>query len=168
VDTLTDTVPDAIEQDAESEAKEMIDRLITDIESEIDTDATGRVGETPVSGDSGEDSPTLSESYTVEIVQDGSVIETFEDSVQSDLIASVVDYLIQDYDLISTIQPLPYIPAEKRAIINDEPTYNDSQMKQPRELEGGYYLEVNLSWGQKKREMERLADACDVEVAIGE
>jgi hypothetical protein len=168
VDTLTDTLPDAIEQDAESEAKEMIDRLITDIESEIDTDATGRMGETPVSGGSGEDSPTLSESYTVEIVQDGRVIETFEDSIQSDLIASVVDYLIQTHDLISAIEPLPYIPAKKRAIINDEPTYNDRQMKQPRELEEGYYLEVNLSWGQKKREMERLADACGLEITIGE
>jgi hypothetical protein len=81
---------------------------------------------------------------------------------------SAVDHLIQDYDLIPAIQPLPYIPAKKRAIINDEPTYNDRQMKQPRELEEEYYLEVNLSWGQKKREMERLADACGLEVVIGE
>jgi hypothetical protein len=41
-------------------------------------------------------------------------------------------------------------------------------MKQPRELEEGYYLEVNLSWSQKKREMERLAGACGLEVTIGE
>jgi hypothetical protein len=167
-DTLTNSVPDAIEAEAESEAKEMIDRLITDIESEIDTDATGQVGETPVSGGTGEESPTLSDSYSVEIVQGGNVIETFEDSVQSDLMASVVNYLVENYDLISAIEPLPYIPAKKRAIINDEPTYNDRQMKQPRELEEGYYLEVNLSWGQKKREMERLADGCGLEINIEE
>jgi hypothetical protein len=41
-------------------------------------------------------------------------------------------------------------------------------MAQPRELGEGYYLEVNLSWGQKKREMERLADACGLEVTIRE
>ena len=168
VDTLTDTLPDAIEQDAESEAKEMIDRLIADIESEIDTDPTVQVGETPVSGGSGEDSTTLSESYTVEIVQDGNVIETFEDSVQSELIASVVAYFIQDHGLISAVQPLPYIPAEKRAIIHDAPSYNGREMAQPRELDEGYYLEVNLSWGQKKREMKRLSDICGVEVAIEE
>jgi hypothetical protein len=168
VDTLTESISDAVEPEAKSQAKEMIDRLITDIESEIDTDATGQVGEAPVSGGSGEDSPTFSESYTVEIVQDGNIIETFEDSVQSDLIASVFDYLIQDYDIIPAVQPLPYIPAEKRAIIHNTPTYNGTEMAQPRELGEGYYLEVNLSWGQKKREMERLADACGLEVTIGE
>ena len=160
-DLLTDTVSDAIESEAQTQAKEMIDRLVTDIESEVE-------GETPVSGGSGEDSPTLSESYTVDIFRDGNVTETFEDSVQSDLIASVVNYLVESHDLISAIEPLPYIPAKKRAIINDEPTYNDRQVKQPRELVEGYYLEVNLSWGQKKQEMERLADACGLEVTIGE
>lgn len=126
------------------------------------------MGETPVSGGTGEESPTLSDSYSVEIVQGGNVIETFEDSVQSDLMASVVNYLVENYDLISAIEPLPYIPAKKRAIINDEPTYNDRQMKQPRELEQGYYLEVNLSWDQKQREIERLADACGLETIIEE
>ena len=168
VDTLTESISDTVEPEAKSQAKEMIDRLITDIEAEIDTDATGQVGETPVSGGTGEESPTLSDSYSVEIVQGGNVIETFEDSVQSDLMASVVNYLVENYDLIDAVQPLPYIPAEKRAIINDSPAYNDTEMAQPRELEEEYYLEVNLSWGQKKREMERLADACGLEVTIGE
>jgi len=149
VDLLTDTVSDAVESEAQTQAKEMIDRLVTDIESEIDTD-----------------SPL--ETYSVEIIQDKNTIETFDNSIQSDLMASIVNYLIQNHDLISAIEPLPYIPAKKRAIINDEPTYNDRQMKQPRELEEGYYLEVNLSWGQKKREMERLADACGLEITIGE
>jgi hypothetical protein len=168
VDTLTESISDTVEPEAKSQAKEMIDRLITDIEAEIDTDATGQVGETPVSGGTGEESPTLSDSYSVEIVQDSNVIETFEDSVQSDLMASVVNYLVENYDLIDAVQPLPYIPAEKRAIINDSPAYNDTEMAQPRELEEGYYLEVNLSWGQKKREMERLADGCGLEINIEE
>jgi hypothetical protein len=102
----------------------------------------------------------------VEIIQNESVIETFEQSVQSDLIASIVDHLIQNHDLIPVIQPLPYIPAEKRAIIHDKPTYNGTKMAQSRELEEGYYLEVNLSWDQKQREIERLADACGLEVII--
>jgi Mg2+ and Co2+ transporter CorA len=168
VDTLTESISDAVEPEAKSQAKEMIDRLIADIESEIDTDAVSQAGGTPVSGGSTEDSPTLSGSYSVEIVQNGDVIETFEDSVQSDLIASVVGHLIQNYELISAVQPLPYIPAEKRAIIHDTPTYNGTEMAQPRELEEGYYLEVNLSWSQKKREIERLAEACGVEVIIEE
>ena len=137
VDTLTDSISDAVEPEAKSQAKEMIDRLITDIESEIDTEETGQVGETPVSGDSEEDSPTLSESYTIEIVQDGNVIETFEDSVQSDLIASVFDYLIQNHNIIPAIQPLPCVPTGKRAIIHNAPTYNGTEIAQSRELEEG-------------------------------
>jgi predicted type IV restriction endonuclease len=48
-DTLTDSVPDAIEPEAELQAKEMIDRLIADIESEVDTDATSNLDERSVS-----------------------------------------------------------------------------------------------------------------------
>jgi len=144
----------------------MIDRFVNDIESEIHIDTVGKLGETPTSDDSGGDLPSISDSYMVVIAQDGSVIETLEDSTQSDLVASVVNYLIQNHDLINAIQPLPYILDKKRAVINDEPTYNDRQMKQPRELKEGCYLEVNLSWGQKKRGMERLADASGVGVTI--
>jgi hypothetical protein len=166
VDTLTESISDAVEPEARSQAKEMIDRLITDIESEIDTDTAGQVGETPASGGSTEDSPTLSDSYSVEISQEGNVIETFEDTVQSGLMLSVVDYLVQTHDLISAIQPLPYIPGKKRAIINDSPTYNEREMAQPQELAQGYYLEVNLSWEQKKREIQRLAQACGLEATV--
>lgn len=167
VDTLTESVSNAIESDAESQAKEMIDRLITDIESEIDTDA-GQAdgGGRQTSSTSSEDPPTTSASYSVEITQDEHVVETFEDSVQSDLLASVVNYLIQTHSLILAIEPLPYIPGKKRAIVNDEPTYNGEEMAQPRELEQGHYLEVNLSWGQKQREIQRLVKTCDLEATI--
>jgi hypothetical protein len=167
VDTLTESVSDAIESDAESQAKEMIDRLITDIELEIDTDAS-QIDGSHSAPESDEDPPTTPASYFVELTQAEQVVETFEDSIQSDLLASVVNYLIQSQNLMSAIEPLPYIPGKKRAIINDEPTYNGEEMAQPRELGQEYYLEVNLSWGQKKREMERLADACGVEVDIEE
>jgi hypothetical protein len=39
-------------------------------------------------------------------------------------------------------------------------------MAQPRELKQGYYLEVNLSWGQKQREIQRLVKACDLEATV--
>jgi hypothetical protein len=41
-------------------------------------------------------------------------------------------------------------------------------MKKARELEQGYYLELNLSWDQKQREMERMAETCGVEVSTQE
>lgn len=39
-------------------------------------------------------------------------------------------------------------------------------MAQPRELEQGYYLEVNLSWGQKQREIQRMAEACGLKANV--
>ena len=60
VHTLSESVSDAIEPEARSQAKEMIDRLIADIESEIDTDTTREVGETSISG--------ISETLTLQIL----------------------------------------------------------------------------------------------------
>jgi hypothetical protein len=74
--------------------------------------------------------------------------------------ASVVSYLLQNHNLISELTPLPYIPGKTRAIIHDEPNYNGRGMAQSRELEDEYYVELNLNWDQKKREMERVANAC--------
>lgn len=90
------------------------------------------------------------ETYSVEITQDGNTVKIFESSIQSDLMESAVNYFIENHDLIPAIDPLSYIPTHRRAIINDEPTYNGNKMRQPRELEQGYYLEVNLGWNQKR------------------
>jgi hypothetical protein len=39
-------------------------------------------------------------------------------------------------------------------------------MAQLRELMSGFYLEVNLNWSQKIREMKRLANICGLEVIV--
>jgi hypothetical protein len=91
----------------------MMDRLMWDIESQINTDTPGRGKPTPVPVDSDEVEESLTESHSVEIVRDGNVIETFGNSVQSELIASVADYLIQNHNLIPAIEPLPFIPGKK-------------------------------------------------------
>ena len=74
--------------------------------------------------------------------------------------------VIQAHNIISEVEPLPYIPGKKRAIINEEPTYDGTEMAQPREVGEGYYVEVNLSWDQKKREMERMADAIGLGITV--
>ena len=81
-----------------------------------------------------EDSSTDSEdkatqSYSAEISQAGDVVETFADSVQSELMTSVVNYLTRNHNLISAIELLPYIPGRECAIINNKLTYNDKEMK---------------------------------------
>jgi len=75
-----------------------------------------------------------------------------------------VRYLVSKHDLISVLEPLPYIPGRTRPIIHEQTSYNGKQMKQSRELPGGNYLEVNLSSGQKQRELERLVNQLQLSV----
>lgn len=164
-DLLTDSVSSAIESEAESQAKEMIDRLLVDLESEI-SPATVDSAEDTESSESPISSTDASKTYRVELAENGDIEERFEDAVQSDLMAAVVNYLLRSHDLVSDLTPLPYIPGKKRAIIHDEPTYNGTEMAQPRELEDGQYVELNLNWDQKKREIRRMANMCGLEVTI--
>jgi hypothetical protein len=166
VEILTESMPDAIQSKAESQAKEMIDRLMAEVESEIDTKTTDSAERGQSQSELPVDATDGPEIYFVELNEDNTVLETFENTVQSELMTAVTEYLIQDHGLISAIEPLPYIPGKKRAIINDNPTYNGSDMAQPKELAQEYYLELNLSWRQKKREMERMADSCDLNISI--
>jgi hypothetical protein len=79
-----------------------------------------------------------------------------------------VTSLIENHDLISQIKPLPYIPGRRKVIINDQTIYpnEDKEMRAPRELTGGYYLETHDNKQGKKREIRRLAEKCGLEVTF--
>ena len=80
--------------------------------------------------------------------------------------AKTVDYLIENHDLISALEPLPYVPGRKNALINDEPIHPDDkgEMRTYRELANGYYLYTSLNKRAKKRHIERLANKCGLVV----
>jgi hypothetical protein len=80
--------------------------------------------------------------------------------------ADTVEYLIDNHDLISAIEPLPYIPGRTKIVLNDRPTYPDEEkdMRLPRELNGGYYLETHNSKEGKRREFRRLVELCGLEI----
>lgn len=106
---LGDNGSDAISSHAESHAKDMIDRLIQDIDIETDRDDIVKSAEK-----NGE--------YVVMILNDGTTLATVSDDSQSEFMADVVNYLIANYDLISKIESVPYIHDEEKAVINDRPT----------------------------------------------
>lgn len=163
---LAESVSDAIESDAKTQAKEMIDRLVADVEQQINPVDHNSDDEPVPSSEPSGDPPETPDPYRATLTKDGEIEEQFENTVQSDLLVAVVDHLIQTHDLTSAVGPLPYIPGKKRAIINEDPTYNGTEMAQPREVGEGYYVEVNLSWDQKKREMERMADASGLDITV--
>jgi len=167
--TLADEVSDSISSLAETHAKEMIDRLVADIESEIDTDEkkskreiADSLGETPEKvGDSDVD-----REYVIEIQRNESTLAVLDSDNQSDVMADAVDYLIQNHGLISRIEPLPYVPGNKNALINDQPVHPDDErdMRTYRELMNGYSLFTSFNKRDKKRHIERLADKCDLAI----
>ncbi|MCQ4331950.1 type I restriction enzyme HsdR N-terminal domain-containing protein [Natronomonas sp. F2-12] len=167
---LTESVSDVISSPVESQAKEMIDRVITDIEMEIDTDGSSSTVEAPsnTQPESTEELSDIESGYIVRIHDAGNTLAEFEDEIQSDVIADAVDYLIENENLISKIEPLPYIPGREKAIINNEPAspHDEKAMRAYRELAGGYYLDTHANQDGKKRTMSTLTEECDLEVSF--
>lgn len=163
---FTENVSDSIGAQTESQAKEMIDRLVTDIDSEINHDGgrSSRSVHRQPSKQSEREEPEVENIYGIEIIKDGNALAEFTGARQVDPFVETVRYLVSKHDLISVLEPLPYIPGRTRPIIHEQTSYNGKQMKQSRELPGGNYLEVNLSSGQKQRELERLVNQLQLSI----
>lgn len=164
---LTDEISDVLSSPAESQAKEMIDRIIQDIETEIVSDSTvspdKEGGNTPSAIP--ENSTEASGKYIIKITNGDTAIAAFADDNQSNVMADAVNYLIENHDLSAKIKPLPYIPGREKAIINDEPTspHDEQAMRTYRELSQGYYLDTHMDKATKKRHVQRVAEKCDLE-----
>jgi len=156
--TLTESVSDVISSQAESQAKEMIDRLVEDIETEIDTDGDSEPEELEPP-----DSPpadTKSSEYIIRIKSSNEVVATFSDDLQGNVMGKAVDYLVKNRGLISEVEPLPYRPGRDRITIHDQTTYpdEDKEMRSPRELTGGYYVETHDNSKAKYERLNNLAE----------
>ena len=169
---LTENVSETLSTLAESKAKEMIDDLVREIDEEIDTDGSSSYVE-PVNEPSIEETEEDNDSkeqerYIVKLQNKGETLASFSDDVQSDVIAKAVNYLIENYDLISEIEPLPYIPGREKAVINDEPIspHDTEAMRAYRELRGGYYLDTHANKRGKKRTVRTLVEECGLDVAF--
>lgn len=176
-DKIADQVNELLEKelnqdvpvDLEGQATEFISELITTLEGQqrtIVVDESNGGDALPDEGDARNISPSEEEDYQISFVKDSEPVQTFSERRQSDIMAAAVDNLVTEYDLISKIEPLPYVPGQKKAVINTQPTYPDGEMEMRtyKELSGGYFLDTHASKRQKKREIRRLAEICDLEV----
>ena len=163
---LADDVSDTIASLAETQAKEMIDRLVDDIESEIDTDGgQSKQGISDPADETPEDRVDPDGEYIFEIQESGNSLIVLGGNDQSDVMADAVDYLIRNHDLISYLEPLPYVPGNKNALINHRPVHPDGEreMRTFRELVDSYYLFTSFNKEDKKRHLERLANKCNLD-----
>jgi hypothetical protein len=75
--------------------------------------------------------------------------------------AAAVDFLISDCDLVSNLEPLPYVPGEKNAILNTEPNHpSGEQMRLYEQLPSNYYLFTSLNRESKQRYVQQFAEQC--------
>ena len=159
---LTERVSETIQPHAESQAKEMIDRLSQDIKNEIDTDSDRAVA--PKSVDTRESSTASDDTYCIEFVTGENAIATFRSKMQVEAFVEAVEYLVENHGLIEKIEPLPYIPGRTRPIIHDKKSHDGSELLQPWGLSDEYFVETNTSSTQKQRELKRLVERYDFEV----
>lgn len=79
-----------------------------------------------------------------------------------------MNYLIENHDLISEIEPLPYIPGREKATINDSPTspHDAEAMRAHRKLVNGYYVDTHANRRGKMRVLEGVTDECGLDVSF--
>ncbi len=173
---LTDNISEAIAPLAESQTKELIDTLVTEIENEVDTTKpfTPRNGSSAAlnSQEEAYDVEPATESkpstqntttepwdtsgqFIVEIADKNSKIAAISGTNQNEAMIKTTNYLIENHDLIDEVT-IPWIPGRTKAILNDEPHWDDADPDYKR-VSDGYYVDTKLGSAAKQRELRRMA-----------
>lgn len=165
--TVVDRVGEVVSQPAESLSKTFVDDLIAKLKQDRNENRMGS-GSEPSTLQSIPDpeQPEPSGSYVVALTTpEGSTHISGEN--QSNVMGETVDRLIKDHGLIDAYAPLPYVPGQKIAILNDEPNHaNGDKMRMYRRVGGDYYVYTALNKSNKKRHLSDFADACGVDIAF--
>ncbi|WP_138004622.1 type I restriction enzyme HsdR N-terminal domain-containing protein [Halalkalirubrum salinum] len=165
---LLDEIGASVPLDTEAQATEFVDELISVLEEQR------RAIGTTTSPSEANDVPTpeirssddITGEYSIKITDGDTIIANFADDNQSNVMAEATEYMIVNYNLISEVGPLPYVPGQKNAILNDQPVHpgGDREMRTYRELNSGYYLYTSLNQDSKKRHVQRFAEMCSLGV----
>ena len=166
-ETVVDRVGEVVSQPAESLSKTLVDDLITELErdqsnSRIDAGSNDQ----PSDPAAASQQPDASGSYVVKIITSaGSTYASGES--QSDVMEETVDHLIENHGLIEAHAPLPYVPGQKIALLNDEPNHpTGDEMRTYRQVGGDYYVYTSFNKKDKKRHLSNFAEACGVEITF--
>ena len=160
---VTDEVEDLPAQEIQPVSKEYIDDLIDSFET---NDEAGIQPEHD--GKEQTEAPPENDQYVVTLHDNETPLQSFSRGKQSTTMAAVVDWLVSEYDLVGEIDSLPYVPGRKKAVLNTEPkSPSGDEMRQYRELAGGYYVDTNMNAQQKRRNIRRFADMCGLTPEFG-
>lgn len=157
---ITDEIGDIPAQEIQAVSKKYIDELVDTLEST--SNAQGERGNS--SGERYDESEGEAQ-YVITLNDNGTVVESFSEPNQSTAMAAAVDCLISEYDVVDEIEPLPYVPGRKNAVLNTEPEHpSGEEMKQYREVSGDCYIDTNMNAQQKRRNLRRFVERCGLSV----
>jgi predicted type IV restriction endonuclease len=157
---VVDRVGDELTQEIEIESKAFVDNLIQIIRHDRKT--TGPDEPIPVSN--GSTSDEIKNRYVTSLHQDGTEVWVGSADSQADAMAGVMTALIEDHGLTNELD-LPYIPGQKKAILNTEPKHpTGEEMRLYRQIADGYFLYVALDKGSKTRYVNQFAEYCGLTV----
>lgn len=164
---LVDEIGESVPVDTEAQVTEFVDDLISTLEEQRSAIGTTSIlDEEEIPATEIDDVQGVSGDYLIKIQNNETTLATFANDNQSDVMAEAVNYLIEDYDLISKIKPMPYVPGREKAIINESPTspHDEEAMRTYREVNQGYYLDTHMSKDTKERHLRRLVNKCSLDV----
>lgn len=151
---VTNVVGEAVSQPVEDEAKNFVDDLILTLEEQAHKPSVERKTSDIPETDT-------EQKYGIQLLQNGTEQHRVSGETQAKAMAELVDYLIEDQDLLAEIE-IPYIPGRgkgKRALINDEPAHpNGEEMRLYEELSNGYYLFTSINSKSKIRYASELTE----------
>lgn len=148
----------SISSTVKAEAKALVDRVVNTLEER------GEKLEEADSPDAIQSAPSTTRDVDADIVliEDEAPVSSFDANTQADAMAEAVDFLIEQYDLLDALS-IPYVPGKTKAILSDSTSHPDGEeMRSPRTLSGGVYVETHMSKKAKQKELDRLADRCGV------
>ena len=155
---IVNEVGDSLVQEIESESKAFVDDLIRSLgtDREADVYLTRAAPKPTTSIEQPEEGV-----YRITLYEGEDAIQSFADESQADTMAAAVDLLIQEFGLVEELEPLPYVPGKKNAILSSEPRHPSGDgMRMHRELSSGYFLNVALNQDSKKRYVKRFSQYC--------
>jgi predicted type IV restriction endonuclease len=166
-ETVVERVGEVVSQPAEPLSKTLVDDLIAELERdrEDDTQPDTQIGSENPNSTSIDESDRDGK-YRIRI--DSSTETThYSGDTQTEAMASVVNFLISNHDLIGELSPLPFVPGKKNAMLHDQPMNpTGEKMRFYEEVGDGYYMNANLSKDAKKRQLRRFSDACGVDISF--
>ncbi|WP_230198694.1 type I restriction enzyme HsdR N-terminal domain-containing protein [Halopiger djelfimassiliensis] len=101
--------------------------------------------------------------WVVTFLDNESEVAAVSGHKQDETMINATNYLITHHNLISKIEPLPWVPGRTKAIINDVPEREQADPEY-KPLVNGYYLDTKLAKGAKKTEIQRMAKKCGIHV----